>query len=184
MKQLFLSIALCIAVTLNLFAQKEAPPLKPPPMPVNPDTKLIVYEEVVMVEGVKLEELQRRLNDEWFKNFFKNPQGVLQELTNDQMTGKHGFNIYKDVNGQKTNVGVVKYTFKIALKGGKYKYTLSDIFFSQVPKLPIEKWLDESSPAKADNFSYLTQVNEFMKNFTGTLKTAMTVAKKEKKDDW
>ena len=182
MKKHFLSIAVLGLFACSVFAQKEVAPVAPK-MPMSEETKIITYEEVVNLEGVNKDELRIRL-DAWFKGFFKNAPSVLQEQTNDMMAGKHGFNIYKDVNGQKTNAGIVKYSFRIGIKDGKYKYTLTDIFLFQTPKLPIEKWMDESSPTKVDNFNYLTQVDIFMKDFVSGLKKAMSEGKKVKKDDW
>lgn len=179
MKKVTLTFSSICFILLNLFAQKESKSQ----MPINEDTKLINYEEVIMVEGAKKEELKIRLNT-WFNNFFKNPQGTLQEFTDEHMTGKHGFNIYKEVKGQKTLVGVVKYSFEIALKDGKYKYSMTDFFLSQVPKFPIEKWMDENSPNKSDNYNYLQQVDAFIKNFITTLKTKMNEPIKTKKDNW
>lgn len=183
MKKQISLLAISILLTFNLFAQKNAPPPVRPNVPINEETKMITYEEVVNLEGVNKDELRIRL-DAWFKGFFKNAPSVLQEQTNDMMLGKHAFNIYKDVDGQKVQAGLVKYTFRIGIKDGKYKYTLSDIFLFQSPKLPVEKWLDENSPNKADNYNYLNQTDTFMKDFVASLKKAMSEGKKVKKDDW
>ncbi|NLL29406.1 MAG: hypothetical protein GX259_11515, partial [Bacteroidales bacterium] len=63
MKKLFLISAL-IFVSITLNAQVS----------VDPDTKLITYQEVVTMEGTKDVLYSRAIA--WINSYFKNPQGV------------------------------------------------------------------------------------------------------------
>ena len=167
-----------------LRAQQEE--IKPPLLPIDDDTKLVTYEEVVDISGANRDQLYTRA-DAWFKSFFKNPANVMREADKEggKIKGKHGFNIYKFIEEAKHRKGIVKYSITVSVKDGKYKYEITNIFLLQSPKLPVERWFDEDDPEKANNYSYLSQIHEFMNELTGDLKNNMAkAAGGTEEDDW
>ena len=71
------------------------------------------------------------------------------------------------------------------MKDRKYKYTLTEIFVHQIPKTPIEKWMDDAAPNKQENFDYLNQVHEKISATIQDLKKTMSQpVPNDKKEDW
>ena len=183
-------IPLLVAVMLTLpaFAQD----VEKPALPISERTKKVTYEEVVTVSGADMKELYARSHN-WFNTFYKSPSTVIKEASeaNGTIVGKHSINIYKYIQEKKKDppkkhqAGLVKYSITIMVKEGRYKYTITEIFKHQSPKLPIEKWMDENDAHKADNYAYLAQIDEFMKKLTEDLKAAMSKPSGDAAgDDW
>ncbi|CAN5243939.1 hypothetical protein BH09BAC1_BH09BAC1_20220 [soil metagenome] len=145
-----------------------------PPVPIEDGTGRVVYTEVVTVAGASQAELYKRL-DRWFNTFYKNAGSIIQsqDAAAGKIEGKHTFYIYNEVNGKKNQYGQVKYTITVEAKEGKYRYKLDDIYYFQVPKLYVEKWLDPAAPNKTVQFGYLQQVHDYMTDLTTKLKEGM-----------
>ena len=152
-------------------------------LPVNEDTQLITYQEVVEVEGNKETFFIRAVS--WLNGYYKKPMDVTKtrQANSGLIEGLHRFRL-KNVaqDGIKTDAGTIQYSFVLNFKEGRYRYTMTDFVLRQTSKLPVEKWLNDSDPQIQ---SYLTQIDEFAKSWIKSLKEGMQPeAEKKDDDDW
>ncbi|MCH8332136.1 MAG: DUF4468 domain-containing protein [Bacteroidetes bacterium] len=182
MKKIAILISVGMMSVLTLSAQVE---VAPPLVPIDESTGLITYKQVAEIPGVSKDILFDRAV-EWGNGFFKNPSSVMsvKEKENGKISGKHGINVYKIVEGTKHRKGVVKYKLTIGIKEGKSRIMMTDIYFHQSPKIPLEKWLDPSDPNIADNYSFVGQVDEHMRKMMADFTKKMTTEAKAATDDW
>lgn len=170
MKKLILSVIFAAQFFTITTAQNSYPNL-----PKDSETGLVLYEEVVEVQGINKDSLYNRALN-WFYTFYKNPNGVLQEKN--QQEGKlFGMPAYKidkvDEKGIKQKGGIVKYSIYVFLKDGKYKYKIEKIHWDMPSYYGIEKWFDEKSPQKKDFVQYLQQTDTYFTDLILSLKQGM-----------
>lgn len=183
MKDSFLNIT-AIYISLIVFVTIQGLPAfsQSNNLPIDEETGLITYQEVVEEEGSKQEFFNRAIG--WINNFYKNPVDVTK--TRDPESGKikgiHRFKI-KDIDEDGTNIdaGVVQYEFILELKDGRYRYTLTNFVLRQSSKIPVENWLDNSDPQSK---SYLKQLNTFAQDWIISLKEGMKPQIEKSDDDW
>jgi hypothetical protein len=156
-----------------------------PQLPVDPDSKLITYKEVVNQEGVK--DILYDRGASWFSAFYKSPSSVLkiQDKVNGKLEGFGQFVItYVDEQGLKRDAGMIRYTIKLELKDNKYRYTLTDFNLKAASRFPLEKWMNKNDPTYNPMWdSYLYQVDTSMLSLVRNLKEGMK-PKVIKKDEW
>jgi hypothetical protein len=156
-----------------------------PQIPVDPDSKLIMYREVVEQEGVK--DILYDRGASWFSAFYKSPSSVLkiQDKVNGKLEGLGRLVIsYVDEQGLKKNAGMIQYTIKLELKDNKYRYTLTDFNLKAASRFPLEKWMNNNDPSYNPLWdSYLYQVDTSMLSLARNLKEGMK-PKVIKKDEW
>jgi hypothetical protein len=157
---------------------------QPAAIPIDKETGHVVYTEVVNVNGTSAEDLYKRMYY-WFRTFYVNPSSVIEADSRPSayIKGKHAVIVYDTINGKANKHGLVKYTIEVAAKDGRYRYTINEIFYDVVPKLYVEKWLDDKAPNKLVNYNYLNQVDSFMGNLVTKLKATMAEPVPEKKKD-
>jgi hypothetical protein len=181
MKRYFAFIILLLAGYFS-FGQTNTPA---PQMPVDPDSKLILYREVVNQEGIK--DILYDRGASWFSSFYKSPSSVLkiQDKVNGKIEGAGRFAIsYIDDQGNKRDGGIIVYTIKLELKDNKYRYTLTDFNLKAASRYPLEKWLNKNDPGYNPQWdSYLYQVDTTMQSLVRNLKEGMK-PKVIKKDEW
>jgi hypothetical protein len=165
----------------TLYSQTQATT----PVPVDPDTKKIMYRAVVDQEGTSGYLYDKAI--EWFRAYYLNPTSVfsVQDRTNGKIEGTGRMKIYySDPDGTKMDGGVVLYNIKIELKENKYRYTLTDFLLKATSRYPLEKWLNKNDPAYNPQWdSYLYQVDTTMQNLVVKLKAGMKPTVK-KTDEW
>ncbi len=154
-------------------------------MPVDADTKLIQYREIIDEPGSK--DVLYDRGAEWFRHYYKSPTSVfrIQDKVNGRLegTGRIGL-VYKDETGLQRESGVVLYEIKLELKDNKYRVTLTDFNLKGSSRYPIEKWMNKSDPAYNVSWdSYLYQVDTTMRSLIRDLKKEMK-PKVIKKDEW
>lgn len=154
-------------------------------IPINEATKKAEYTEVVNVSGASQSELYQRLYH-WFTTFYKNPTSVI--ITNDEaggkIIGKHRIDLYNTVSKQAAaKKGLEYYTIEVAVKDGKFKYSINDIFFFNTPKIYIESWL--KADAAENEKDWVNQTHKALQELIENLKTTMSapIGKKEE-DNW
>jgi hypothetical protein len=181
MKKIFISV-LALILSGFSFGQQSQPVAN---LPVDPDTKLIMFREVVNQEG-KQDILYDR-GASWFSSFYKSPVSVLkiQDKVNGKIEGNGRFSIYYfDEQGNKRDGGIVAYDIKLELKENKFRYTLVNFNLKTTSKFPLEKWLNKSDPAYNQQWDvYLYQVDTTMQSLVRNLKEGMK-PKVIKKDEW
>jgi hypothetical protein len=156
-----------------------------PQMPVDEETKLITYKEVVTVEGMKPDLFNRAI--EWINKTYKNPADVTK--VRNPETGLieliHRIEINYDDKGVTRPGGIVDYLLRIELKDGRYRYTFTNFNFKQTSRVPIEKWLDKTDKAYSPLMDkYLFQVDKSTKELIESLKKGMMPPVKKKADQW
>jgi hypothetical protein len=156
-------------------------------MPVDEDTGLITYKEVVEEPGSK-DTLYNR-GASWLATFYANPWDAAK--VRDQSTGviriQHQFKIYDyDELGAKTEAGMILYNAKIEFKENRYRIVVDNFVLKQLSRYPVEKWLDKSAPdynLKWEN--YLAQIDSFARNeLIKSLKEKMKPGRQIKEDIW
>ncbi|MEZ5197592.1 MAG: DUF4468 domain-containing protein [Bacteroidales bacterium] len=168
---------------LGITAFAQTPSSK---FPIDEETGLISYKEVVEEEGTKQEFFNRAIG--WVNEFYTNPVDVTK--TRDPQTGLikgiHRFKIKNtDEEGNETDAGVIQYNFTLELKEGRYRYTLTEFVLRQASKIPVEKWLDKKDPQYNPSWnSYLKQVEEFAESWIASLKEGMMPKVEKSDDDW
>ncbi|MDP4267238.1 MAG: DUF4468 domain-containing protein [Bacteroidota bacterium] len=155
-------------------------------LPVNADTKLITYSEVVQTKGTKNELYDRAVD--WIGSFYKkSPIDICQTLNKNDGVIEGGWKIklYETDNaGSKKEISTVTYILNISVKDGRYKYTFTKFIWKKPPPVPAEKWLDK----KAANYDpvfddYAKQVTDYMKDMIASLKKGMA-PKDKNSTDW
>lgn len=155
-------------------------------VPVDPDTKKIIYQEVVEETATKDTLYNRAL--QWVNNNFKNPLEVtrVRDAANGKVVGQHRIKMMdtdKDGNKNFSNV-VVEYTFKIEAKENKYRIIINDFEMKSISKFPLERWLDKKDPMYTPKWEdYLVQVDVAIKDVIASIKKGMKPAK-VKSDEW
>lgn len=151
-------------------------------LPVDEESGLITYKEVVEEKGKKQEFFNRAIG--WINEFYTNPVDVTKTRDPESglIKGLHRIKIKNtDENGNQTDAGVVQYRFTLGLKDGKYRYILTEFSLRQGSKIPVEKWLNQNNPQYN---SYLSQIDAFAESWIESLKKGMKGKVEKKDDDW
>jgi hypothetical protein len=156
-------------------------------IPIDPNTGLITYQEVVEEKGEKDELFNRCVY--WLNEFYKNPVAVTKkrDFESGVMKGQHQFRIYfTDEEGYKKDAGMVMYDFTIEFKEDRYRYTVTDFLLRKASRYPIEQWLNKSDPAYSEKWDgYLQQVNDFVtKEWVPALKEKMKPEEIIEEEEW
>lgn len=178
MKQLIAG-TLALLLIISIATAQEAS------LPVDPETKLITYKEVVQQEGNKLDLFNRAI--EWINKTYKNPADVTK--VRNPETGLveliHRIELTYDEKGVTRSGGIVDYTLKLEMREGRYRYTITNFNLKQASRVPIEKWMDKSDRAYVPAWDlYLQQVDSFTKELIISLKQGMQPPVQKKEDTW
>ena len=182
MKKL-ISIFVFILIFLNVFSQE----ITSVNMPVDENTGLITFKEVIEEQGTK-EELFNR-GSEWLHTFFANPWEAAK--VRDQSTGlikiQHQFRIYDtDNNGNKIDAGMILYNAKIEFKENRYRIVVDNFVSKELSRYPVENWLNVDAPNYDPKWkSYLAQIGDYVNNeLIKSLKQGMKPKKEAVEEDW
>jgi hypothetical protein len=183
MKKLSLIMLFCAAIGVS-FAQKNQEPVAPD-LPIDEDTKLITYQEVIQEKGTAQELYDRALV--WTKSFYKNTAEVIRSAD----TVKKELNIYSSVrvyshqkDGSKLTKNIVYYNFKLECKEGRYRYTITDFNYRATAAAPIEIWLDKTNKKwDPECFVNLQEVDEQIQALLSSLVDGMQPPV-VKNDEW
>ena len=156
-----------------------------PVLPVDLDTKLITYKEVVTVAGNPNELFNRAI--EWINKQYKNPADATK--VRNPATGLieiiHRFEITREDKGMTRPAGTVDYSMKIEMKDGRYRYTITNFNYKEVSRQPIEMWLDKKNKAYIPAWDvYLKQVDDATGKLIEGLKLGMQPPAPKKVDEW
>ncbi len=157
-----------------------------PKLPIDTATKKITYTEVVQQKGIKDSLYNRAIH--WCNTYFKSPQTVtkVRNKEDGKVEGIYRFKIYKAPlkDSTKIEAGMISFTFTIACKENRYKYTVTDLNLKGVSYFALERWLNKKDPAYTTECeNYLVQVDKYMQEFVKSLKKGMLEAVK-KNDTW
>jgi hypothetical protein len=176
----FLLTLLLSLISINMYSQEVASKL-----PVDEETKLFTYKEVVQVEGTKTELFNRAI--EWINKDYKNPAQVTKVRSPESglIELLHHFEVFYNEKGLSRSGGIVDYLLRIELKDGRYRYTISNFNLKQASRMPVEKWMDKSDKAYTPLWdSYLLQLDKSTNEIIESLKKGMLPPVKKKVDEW
>ncbi len=154
-------------------------------LPIDADTKLITYKEVVNVAGTPGDLFNRAI--EWINKQYKNPADATK--VRNPATGlieiSHRIEVTRDDKGTTRIAGVIVYAMKIEIKDGRYRYTITNFNIKDVSLQPMEHWLDKKDKAyNAVWDDYLKQVDDYTTKLIASLKTGMLPPTPKKVDEW
>lgn len=186
-------LLLFIAFTNTATAQKDREVA--PEMPIDKETKLISYTEVVQLEGTPTKDELYERAKEWFARYYKSSNNVLQidEKENGKLVGKAALRVYIRSMGADYEGGIVSYTISVYVKEGRYKYEITDFVHNGQQRTkegmeikgrgPAEVFLSPDSKLQGKLFGYyLNQIDAASKDAITSLKEAM--AKGKKSNNW
>ncbi len=178
----YIILSFFLMTALHGWAQEEAMP----EIPVDPNTKLITFQEVVQQEGTKAELFIRA--SEWLHHYFKQPVYVTQvrDAASGIIKGKHQFDLYYYEKDVKKRAGLIKYEFQIECRDGRYRYTIDNFVLTQASRYPCETWLDTSHRDYNEQWpQYLEQLRAYaLDDFAKSLKEYMVPEVKVEEEDW
>ena len=144
-------------------------------LPVDEATGKIHYQEIVKEDGTK-DELYVR-GQKWLHTFFRNASSVIKKLDqeNGVIEGRRQFNVItKDKKGREKAAGIIKYTFRIELKEGKYRVRLYDFKQASNGSKPVEAWFEDTDEKqKALHAQVFKQIDDDTKKLLASLKKGM-----------
>lgn len=170
-----------ILFSFNLWAQEEQPIV-----PVDPETGLIRFREVVDEEGTQNDLFNRCIY--WLNDYYANPTRVttIRDYNTGRVEGKHNIRVYYySEDSIQTLAGTVDYVFKIDLKDNKYRYTISDLKLRSQTRMPVEEWLNKDATDYSPRWDeYLKQMAAYFEEWSASLKQKMKPEIKKSEDDW
>ena len=178
---LFLLLAMLASVA---FAQKNKN-LEEPALPIDENTKLVTYQDVVNEPGTPQELYDRAML--WVKEFYKNTNEVIKKSDRDAavIQMRSSVRIYgTQKDGTPHFRNIVYYNFKLECRNNRYRYTITDFNEKATSSAPIEVWFDTKNPHwEPAHYGYLNQIDEKIKAVIASLEEGMQ-PKEEIKDEW
>ncbi len=157
-----------------------------PDMPIDENTNLVSYREVVQMTGSSEVLYERALA--WANKYYKNPMAVIKKK--DPQSGiiecVSNIPIYTLAKDgiTKVNAGYVYYTLTIEARESRYRYTITDIYKKEQAQYPIEKWLDNTRPEwTAVRYDHLHQIDEAVRKLMKDIQEGM-LPEKVIVDEW
>ena len=179
MKQIATLILLLITISVLGQTEKKV-------IPIDADTKLIKFQEVIDEDGSQDELFNRCIY--WLNSFYKDPTRVttIRDNPTGKIAGRHQFRVYYYIDDSvKKPAGMVRYTFTIEFKDNKYRYIIDELILKSATNVPVEKWLDKEDPAYDPRWDdYLQQIATYVENWSSSLKEKMKPEPTKKEDDW
>ncbi len=165
-----LALSLVLLLSASIKAQKSDI------VPVDENTNLITYKEVVNVKGSADTLYLRAIN--WFNVFYKNPADVtkVRDREGTLIVGKHriGMKDFDEDGNMLPARKAIGYTIKIECKEGRYRYTITDLNLRQTSYFPLERWITEDDAQYCPTCTnYLEQIDAFVKELIESLTEGM-----------
>lgn len=156
-----------------------------PQLPIDKETKLVTYQEVVQETGTPQELYDRAV--EWAKKEYTNTNEVFKVQDREQglLEMRSSVRIYsKTKDGKPFFKNIVYYRFKIECRENRYRFTITEFNERVTAAAPIEVWFDTNNPNwQPSHFEYLKQIDQQVKDLIISMKKGM-MPKVEKVDEW
>lgn len=155
-------------------------------IPVNEDTGLITWQDVVSETGSK-DALYKRCI-EWINSQYKNPQEAtkVRDPEDGRIVVQHRIRMV-DVqpDGSEINSNtVVSYVLRLEFRENRYRYTFTEFNMQASSKYPLERWLNKQDPSYMPVYEvYLGQVEKAVHDIIKSMKEGMK-EKVVKEDIW
>jgi DNA-directed RNA polymerase beta' subunit len=153
--------------------------------PIDQDSKLVTYQEVVQQNGTS-DELYIRGID-WVNSYYKNPFDVCR--IRDRVSGvievMHRIELNNQDGDVKVNAGTVNYELRIEFKPGRYRYTITNLTLRQTSRFPIERLLNKDDPSYSPLWdNYIQQIDTKVKEIIASLKGGMQPVAVKPEEKW
>ena len=156
-----------------------------PDMPIDEDTKLVTYKEVIPEKGSPDELFDRGLA--WVQSYYKNTNEVikLRDKLDGVIKARSSVKIYSILkDGSKLQKNVVYYNLKLEFRQDRYRYTITDFNEKATAAAPIEAWFNTKNVRWEPSwYEWLNQIDEQIQELIKSLQEGME-PKVEKKDEW
>lgn len=175
MKKLSLLFVMVFATVSGVFAQKTQY-TSFPEMPIDENTKLVTYRDVVQEVGGPEILYARALK--WANKYYSNPTVVItkQDKKNEVVECVSNIAIKTLAKDGKTwvNAGFVYYTLTIEARQDRYRYTITDLHKRETARFPIEKWFETSRPEWTPvRYDHLNQIDQAVRKLIESLEEGM-----------
>ncbi len=176
MRRGFLFIMVCVFPFVGSLMAQKTQHNDFPNMPIDENTKLVTYREVVQQQGNSSVLYDRAVK--WANGYFSNPMVAIKKTDQNNTTLVCESNIKISTLAKDgktwTAAGFVYYTLTIEAKENRYRYTITDIYKKESARFPIEKWLDNSRPEwTSARYDHLHQIDEAVHKIIEALKEGM-----------
>lgn len=163
MKKIIALIALVMVGVLAFAQNKKGPEIPYPNVPIDEETNLVTYKEVVQQANATPQELYDRAMA-WVKKFYKNTNEVIKSSDRDkgviQLRSSVRIYVVKE-DGSKIFKNIVYYNMKIECRPGRYRFTITDFNEKAAAAAPVEVWLNTENPKwEIGQYAYLNQIDE------------------------
>lgn len=153
--------------------------------PVDQDSKLVTYQDVVQQTGTQDELYIRGI--EWLNSYYKNPADVSRVRNRESgvIELMHRIEIENQAEGTKVGAGIVNYDLKIEFKPGRYRYTITNLTLRQASRFPVERWMNKEDQMYSPLWdNYIQQVDAKVKEIIASLKTGMEPKTEKPEEKW
>lgn len=155
-------------------------------VPVDKDTKLISYKQVVEESGSKDSLYVRAIA--WVNSYFKNAQSVtsIRDVENGKIVGTYRFRpVDIDEEGRAVNsLTIISFSFKIEAKENRYRVVIDNFTMKATSRYPLERWLDKTDPTYVPKYDdYLVQLDKYINEMLASIKKGMKPVKVVS-DEW
>ncbi len=157
-----------------------------PTFKIDSETQMVTYTDVVQIDGVAKDSLYN-LAQQWVKKYFKSSTTVMQIQDKEEgiMEGRHSFYVMRDIDGVQTKGDLIKYTFNLRFREGRYKYTVTKINVQKASYYGIENWLnDDEKSSDIEIESYLNQIDEYLQKFIAAMIEGIKPDPLKKEEEW
>lgn len=177
----FTQFLILIVCSIGVSAQETTTPS----LPVDKDTQLITYQDVIQEPGTADELYVRCI--EWINVNYKNPADVCKVRNRESQVIEilHRIELINYDGESKLSAGTVNYLLKLEFKPGRYRYTITDLTLRQASRFPIERWFDKSDKMYSPLWdTYLAQVDTQIKKLIESLKAGMLPVQVKQEEKW
>ncbi|MDB5273471.1 MAG: hypothetical protein JWO58_1838 [Chitinophagaceae bacterium] len=167
--------------TLTSFVSLQAQNL-----PIDAETKKVLYQETVEIDSLTKDVLNERAKT-WMTHFYKSDKLDMNDVANSRIM-KEGYFIIKLTYDYKyKSENNVSYMITIASKEGKYRYSITDFKFYNIKSGPKTMVTLEAAYAKMNTQNKgetNTQIPKEIATLVEDLKKFMSTGLIKNKDDW
>jgi hypothetical protein len=182
MKKLLLLVAIVAGYTAN--AQKSE--LTVPFFPIDEETKLVTYTDVIQVPGVVTDSLYN-VAMAWMKTFYTSPSQAIKSQSKEEgiIEIKHQFQLTRKDKGQVVKAGQINYYLTYNSEMDDLSTRLPKLIYRAPLTMVLKTGLTMRNSAKDETtVGYLIQIDEFMQKLVGSLETEVKPAAPKKEEDW
>ena len=156
-------------------------------IPVNQETGMAEYSEVVNVAGTLATDLHARAIT-WINDYYPNPSGTIKSNEEgEKIVCKARFKVVlTDKKGNTTAQSYVNYDLTFEFKDGKYRFVIDRINWAKPSYFDVSKWEKKDDPLyQADTYPlYVEQTIAFMDELQDAFKKGLSTPPKTKSSDW